>query len=233
MVTQEINTFNEYSLIINNLALNEGIILYRGQSKNYPLLPSVVRDNPTFDSTKIELSMLLELKRQTQIKIATKLNGTWDWLVYAQHYGMKTRLLDWTSNPLTAMWFACSNEHYMKEDSYVYIFIADKNYLVDRKKSPFTIPQTRILRPSLNNERIVAQGGWFTAHKFSKAHKRFVPLELNNMLNDKIIQVKIPAKIKPKVLQQLHVFGINSQTLFPDIVGACTHLNWLYKKRLK
>src|SRR5580658_5305020 len=39
----------------------------------------------------------------------------------AQHYGMKTRLLDWTGNPLTALWFACSNEFKKDNDSVVYM----------------------------------------------------------------------------------------------------------------
>lgn len=229
----KLNSFKTYSDLINNLALTEGIILYRGQSTDYPLLPSIVRENPSFDSTKIEISMLLELKRQTQLKLSTKFTNGWDWMVYAQHYGMKTRLLDWTSNPLTALWFACSNEYTMQDDSFVYIFIADKSYLVDRKKSPFTIPQTRILRPSLNNERIVAQGGWFTAHKYSKKHNRFVALEHNTALKTNLIQVRIPSGLKSQILKRLNVFGINSQSLFPDIMGVCTHLNWLYKDKLK
>jgi len=47
--------------------------------------------------------------RRAAFKVKQFLVDEWEWLVWAQHYGMKTRLLDWTSNPLTALWFACSN----------------------------------------------------------------------------------------------------------------------------
>ena len=37
----------------------------------------------------------------------------------AQHFGMPTRLLDWSTNPLAALFFACDGEN-VEADGYVY-----------------------------------------------------------------------------------------------------------------
>lgn len=233
MEKKTIQDFESYLALVSRLASNDGIILYRGQSDKYALLPSAVRDNPKHDTTVVERAMLMELKRRAQLKITTSFRDDWDWLVYAQHYGMKTRLLDWTSNPLIGLWFACSNEYKMSIDSYVYVFIADNSYLIDRKKSPFDVSKTRILRPALNNERIIAQSGWFTAHKFSDRTKSFVSLETNTELKKNILEIRIPFTLKKAILKRLSIFGVNYQTLFPDISGICNHLNWMYGDKLK
>lgn len=228
-----IENFEDYVAEVCSLADENGIILYRGQTDNYPLLPNIVRTNSRKDTTKVEKGMLTSLKRRAQLKVTTTFQDDWDWLVYAQHYGMYTRLLDWTSNPLVGLWFACSDEHKMTQDSYVYIFIANTSFLIDRSKSPFEITKTRILRPALNNERIVAQAGWFTAHIYSKGTQRYVPLDKNSDLNKNIFELKIPANQKESILKQLSIFGINYQSLFPDIMGICKHLNWTYSNLLK
>ena len=46
--------------------------------------------------------------------------GYLEWLVYAQHFGVPTRLLDFTHNPLVALYFACSKEE--EDDGTVWIF---------------------------------------------------------------------------------------------------------------
>jgi hypothetical protein len=231
----KINSFQDYLDNIETIQERKfEINLFRGQSDNSPLLPSISRENPRFDTTDVEIKMLKDLQRRSPLLIKMIPRNDWEWLVLAQHFGLKTRLLDWSSNPLVALWFACSNEYSINKNSFVYILSANNDMLVDLEKnvSPFTNDRTKILRPTLNNERIVAQSGWFTAHRFSRSNKKFVTLETHRKMKSLLVEFEIPAKEKKQILKKLSIFGVNNRTIYPDINGACLHLNWKYKNEI-
>ena len=91
---------------------------YRGQSdQTWELKPSVLRGLKPNAETKILSELLLEAPSEFG---SDKL--MFDKLVRAQHYGLPTRLLDVSLNPLVGLFFACNEEEHWKKDGSVQIF---------------------------------------------------------------------------------------------------------------
>jgi hypothetical protein len=210
----------------------EGQILFRGQGSDKPLLPKIARNNPQSDTTELERKMLHELKRRTARDPSVLGKDDWDALVVAQHYGMATRLLDWTTNPLIALWFAISNRK-IESDSYVFILPVSDDLLLDRNKEsdPFATKTTRLFKPSINNQRLSAQAGWFTAHRFNKSTGKFVDLHHNTRMKRKVLMRKVHGKDKPAFLKALDRVGINQESLFPGLEGTCLYIDWQFLNR--
>ena len=90
--------------------------LFRGQANaNWLLSPSLYRQN-LFEAEDL---LLTEIKHICPKEFG---DNRFDSLVKMQHFGMPTRLLDVTTNPLVSLYFACESSEQSNEDGIVYIF---------------------------------------------------------------------------------------------------------------
>ncbi|WFM80984.1 FRG domain-containing protein [Streptococcus ruminicola] len=117
----EVTSVDEYIKEINLIYQNEESIgkrfYFRGQAADYwDIRPSIFRNN----LISVEHNLMAEPRRKLP-KEFRSLGDTFEIMEKYQHYGLSTRLLDVTSNPLVALYFACepndSEEKYGLDDS--------------------------------------------------------------------------------------------------------------------
>ena len=77
---------------------------FRGISNDRHLYPSIMRCKGD-DLSFLEDELLKEFSKYGS-SLVGNINNAFDLISYAQHFGLPTRLVDWTRNPLIALFFA-------------------------------------------------------------------------------------------------------------------------------
>ncbi len=218
-----IKNIEEYISIIKRFYASEGCagvqkIFYRGQSNcNYKLIPSLTHKLEGYtDDCENYIAFEKKIIERTKLEYPDMFgdNNSIDELALLQHYGLPTRLMDITENPLAALYFACTgNEAYAGE---VFVFNAGINaqiYTSYDGKMMKKRDRISFVRAKNFSERQRAQQGlfmWFPDKKLNGIDK-------NSQKNPIISEIiTIAAEDKPILLQELKIMGISAKSLFPD-----------------
>ena len=229
MKTKFINSLDEIVSLVTS-EFNCGHFLFRGvtDALNHKVIPSIGR----IDSNKICQLSLEEYEKESfnRFKLRAKSeihpvpSNDWEWLALAQHHGLPTRLLDWTSSPLIALYFATKPEAEFDgtlkglSKNGGAIFVMHTCHYIDTsmEKDPFNVNGHGIFYPPHITKRISGQFGLFSIQP--EPTKEFQDGFYNDFGNS-ITKLQFDKSTADQIQRQLYLLGIRHESVFPDLDG--------------
>ena len=191
-------------------------IIYRGHAKSeWELKPSIGRHYSREWKNVLyqEKKSLEEFKKRSIPHLKYKPTADIEWLCLMQHHGCSTRLLDFTTNPLIALFFA--SELTPRKDGEVIVAKYGRTYENVSDENLFERSHNFAYHPPHITERIIGQSGCFV---YSATP--------NKALAGKQIEtIKILWQEKYSIRMELKHLGIHFAALFPGMDGVCKDLN--------
>ncbi|BDU68407.1 hypothetical protein GETHOR_05080 [Geothrix oryzae] len=195
---------------------------FRGQADiSWPLLPKAGRPENFLPDNR-DLGRFSHWRFSAAAYFDSLPQNDWECLAMAQHHGLATRLLDWTSNPLVALYFACCEHNDV--DGAVYLYDPDRFVKEDALPLDATVVGVAYI-PRAIAPRILNQKGAFTLHGPPTAEIEDKPHMIWTE-HSNLARLGIRKEQKPEILTMLNDYGVNQVSLFPDLDGLSNHINW-------
>jgi hypothetical protein len=194
---------------------------FRGQRKSeWDPVPGLFRVQTRHGATKddTETKMLGKFKAALRLMLPIEPRNEWEWLALAQHHGLLTRVLDWTTNPMVALYFAVQDAHEEgHEGDSAFWAITPGEPLDTENHEPWSITEVQAIHLPHVSPRIGVQKGVFTVHPLETQ-----PVEKWGFPVEKVI---IDGKARTTIRTQLRSFGVDRGSLFPDFDGIARAIN--------
>ncbi len=204
---------------------------YRGHSKlEWNLVPTLGRTRNQYiyypKWLDLEEDLLEKFQKFSKPFLNNEPKNKYEWILIAQHHGLPTRVLDWTTNPLKALFFSVEDHYCCVNDAALWAF--------RRKGSFYSLTKLRAIHgdnfnnffsyyPDDLNPRIISQESSFTFFPLPEKTENIIP-PLNHTDAykdhiDDIIKFEIKKTNKQSIKDELLQLGISHRSFFPDLDG--------------
>lgn len=242
----------------NNIKRHRSNFSYRGvEDKRYELSTSLLRmgtkKTDPYHGLKLEGSMLRSFQKYAYTS-ETDNYSFWYWMTLAQHHGLPTRLMDWTSSPLVALHFVtrdmgkydkdgavwCANVAETRDQlpdsfwdilkrDYAFLFSTEMLTELATNLDDFSSLGSNhnflvFFEPPSLDQRIVNQSSLFSVMPDARVNVDDW-LDLHTAEHRKII---IPKELKWEIRNKLDQMNITERVLFPGLDGLSEWLKRYY-----
>lgn len=190
------------------------IDFFRGQSsKEYKLIPSIGRLFKVGQENVLrqyERGIFEDFKRKFSMFTDARPKNDMEFLFLAQHYGLPTRLLDWTYNPLIALYFACCS-NFDKDGVVFQCYPFSRRLFNDETDDIFAFQAITLLVPNMTDVRYWNQNGLFVLY----------PKPWEEAFDNVLFRYIIPSSCKRNILNKLEKIGFTRSYTMPSLDSLC------------
>ena len=249
-----INSFEELNDVVFRDCFDEKTCRYRNNfvyrglpDKNYSLASKLNR--VCAHDLSLERSIIRSFTKYGYADI-NRISSFWQILATGQHFGLPTRLLDWTYSPLVAAHFVTEDINMYDTDGVIYCVDIEsalktlpdslKDELENSKASSFTITMLERHAKNLDELEALSNDPFFLFYEPASGDNRMInqyalfsmcsntQYNLDDLVDeDSIYKIIIPKEVKLEIRDKLDYINISERVIYPGLDGICS---WIARR---